>query len=133
VWLVMRPASYSALVHRTIPASATMPDLFEDIFENQPVDPTTAARRNTRPALRTRFYRAATAAEGAGGFEILLDSRPVRTPARRPLVAPVRTLAEAMAAEWDAQQKVIEPATMPLTRLANSIIDGVAHSPAPVA
>jgi chaperone required for assembly of F1-ATPase len=110
-----------------------MSDLFEDIFASQPIDPTEAARRNMRPTLRARFYAAATAAEGAGGFAILLDSRPVRTPAKRPLVAPVRPLAEAVAAEWDAQQKVIEPATMPLTRLANSIIDGVAHSPAPVA
>jgi chaperone required for assembly of F1-ATPase len=110
-----------------------MSDLFEDIFKNQPADPIEAARRNMRPALRTRFYDAATAAERAGGFEILLDGRPVRTPAKRPLVAPVRPLAAAVAAEWDAQQKVIEPATMPLTRLANSIIDGVASSPAPVA
>ena len=42
-------------------------------------------------------------------------------------------LAEALAAEWDAQEDKIDPATMPLTRLANSIIDGVAPSPGPVA
>jgi chaperone required for assembly of F1-ATPase len=116
-----------------MPAWVTMSDLFQDIFKNQPVDPTEAARRNMRPALRTRFYQAATAAEAAGGFEILLDGRPVRTPAKRPLVAPVRAVAEAIAAEWNAQQKVIEPAAMPLTRLANSIIDGVADSSAAVA
>ena len=30
-----------------------------------------------------------------------------------------------MAAEWDAQRDVIDPLTMPMTRLANSVIDGV--------
>src|SRR5215831_14064956 len=110
-----------------------MRDLFEEIFENQPLDPTEAARRNSRPSLRSRFYRSAAVAEGTAGFDVLLDGRPVRTPARRPLAAPVRPLAEAIAAEWSAQEKVIDPATMPLTRLANSIVDGVAASPAPVA
>jgi chaperone required for assembly of F1-ATPase len=45
----------------------------------------------------------------------------------------VRALAEALAAEWDAQRDKVDPAAMPLTRLANSIIDGVAPRPAPVA
>jgi chaperone required for assembly of F1-ATPase len=111
-----------------------MRNIFEDIFESPASDPTEAARRSMRPALRPRFYEAATAAgSGAGGFDILLDGSPVRTPARRPLTAPVRALADAVAAEWNAQQKVVDPATMPLTRLANSIIDGVLPSPAPVA
>jgi len=110
-----------------------MRDLFEEMFENQPLDPTEAARRNMRPSLRSRFYQAATVAEGAAGFDVLLDGRPVRTPARRPLAAPVRPLAAAIAAEWGDQEKVIDPAAMPLTRLANSIIDGVVPSPGPVA
>jgi chaperone required for assembly of F1-ATPase len=110
-----------------------MRELFEDAFGKEPVDPTETARRNSRPALRARFFTDATVGEGAGGFSILLDGRPVRTPARNPLAAPVRGLAEAIAAEWNAQEKVIDPATMPLTRLANSIIDGVVPAPAPVA
>ena len=110
-----------------------MRDIFEDIFENQPLDPTESARRNMRPQLRTRFYRAAAVGEGPDGFAVLLDGRPVRTPARRPLAAPVRELAEALAAEWDAQRDKVDPAAMPLTRLANSIIDGVAPAPGPVA
>ena len=64
---------------------------------------------------------------------MLLDGRAVRTPARKPLAAPVLPLAQAIAAEWSAQEKVVDPAAMPLTRLANSIIDGVAPAPAPVA
>ena len=110
-----------------------MRDLFEEIFAHQPLDPTEAARRGMRPHLRRRFYARAEVAEGEGGFAVLLDGRPVRTPARRTLAAPTRGLAEALAAEWEAQRDVVDPAKMPLTRLANSIIDGVADAPAAVA
>src|SRR5215470_5309392 len=85
------------------------------------------------PPLPRRFYQHAGVEEAEGGFRIVLDGRPVRTPARGFLIAPSRRLAQAVAAEWDAQGETIDPATMPLTRLANSIIDGVAASPAPVA
>ncbi|HZN29665.1 MAG TPA: ATP12 family protein [Xanthobacteraceae bacterium] len=110
-----------------------MRDLFEEIFAHQPLDPTEAARRGMRPHLRRRFYVRAEVAEGEGGFAVLLDGRPVKTPARRALAAPTRALAEALAAEWEAQRDVVDPAKMPLTRLANSIIDGVADAPAAVA
>jgi chaperone required for assembly of F1-ATPase len=92
-----------------------------------------AARRGARPVLRRRFYREATAvAADAGGFAVALDGKPVRTPAGRILAAPSFALAQAIAAEWEAQGDVIDPASMPLTRLANAIIDGVADAPAPV-
>lgn len=73
-----------------------------------------------------RFWQEAqvTEAEG-GGFAILLDGRPVRTPAKAPLVLPSRALAKAVAAEWDAQEGEVRPDTMPLTRTANSAIDKV--------
>lgn len=109
-----------------------MRDVFEEIFENEPLDPTEAARRTVRPQLRRRFYQAAATGEAEGGFRVLLDRKPVRTPARHFLAAPARALAEALAAEWEAQRDVIDPARMPLTRLANSIIDGVAAAPGPV-
>jgi chaperone required for assembly of F1-ATPase len=57
----------------------------------------------------------------------------VKTPARRTLATPKRALAQALAAEWNAQQNVIDPAKMPLTRLANTIIDGVVEAPSAVA
>ena len=111
-----------------------MRELFEDTFSNPPLDPTEAARRAVRPQLRRRFYERATVEEGAEGgkpeFRIVLDGRPVKTPARRTLAAPTRALAEAIAAEWEAQRDVIDPAKMPLTRLVNSIIAGVSD-PAP--
>jgi chaperone required for assembly of F1-ATPase len=110
-----------------------MSDIFQDIFEREPVDPTEASQRNMRPILRKRFYEHVGIAEGEGGYGLTLDGRAVRTPARRLLAAPVRGLAEALAAEWRAQGEFIDPANMPATRLANSIIDGVADALAPVA
>jgi chaperone required for assembly of F1-ATPase len=110
-----------------------MRDLFEDLFRAEPLDPVEAARRGMRPHVRRRFYEAVDVAEEAGGFGLRLDGRPVKTPGRRSLTAPVRTLADAIAAEWRAQNDTIDPAKMPLTRLANSIIDGVADAAGPVA
>jgi chaperone required for assembly of F1-ATPase len=106
-----------------------MRDIFDDIFKNQPLDPTEAARRNMRPQLRRRFYKAVSVEPQEGRYAVLLDGRPVKTPARRSLAAPSQGLAQALADEWDAQRDVVDPAAMPLTRLANSIIDGVADKP----
>jgi len=108
-----------------------MRELLEDLFGNEPVDPVEAARRNMRPNLRKRFYQAVTVGEGML-YPILLDGRAVKTPAGGALAAPSRPLAQAIAAEWDAQGERIDPAAMPLTRLANTIIDGVAPNPEPV-
>jgi chaperone required for assembly of F1-ATPase len=102
----------------------------ERSLSDNPID---AARRGTRAALRSRFYEKAGTAAGAGGHVVQLDGKPVHTPARRLLAAPTPPLAQAMAAEWDAQRDVINPSKMPLTRLANAIIDGVADNPEPVA
>lgn len=106
-----------------------MRELFEDVFNNQPLDPMEAARRNMRGPLRRRFYQHADLREDKDGFTVVLDGRAVRTPARRTLALPTRALAEAVAAEWEAQREIIDPRTMPLTRLANSIIDGVVDAP----
>lgn len=102
-----------------------MRDIFDDIYKNNPLDPNEAARRAMRPDLRKRFYKTASVREADGAFQVLLDDRLVRTPARKPLALPSRALAQAVAAEWDAQAETIDPARMPLTRLCNSIIDGV--------
>jgi chaperone required for assembly of F1-ATPase len=109
-----------------------MRDLFEDVFKNQPLDPTEMARRSMRPQLRRRFYERVEIEAADGAFRILLDGRPVRTPARHPLAAPTQAWAQALAAEWQAQRDMIDPAMMPLTRLANTIIDGVVAAPAAV-
>ncbi|MEA3050234.1 MAG: hypothetical protein QOG84_2070 [Sphingomonadales bacterium] len=73
-----------------------------------------------------RFYKAASVAPGPGGLAILLDGKPVKTPARAPLAVPGERLAEAIAAEWEAQGESVDPRSMPLTGLANAAIDRVA-------
>jgi chaperone required for assembly of F1-ATPase len=112
--------------------SILMRDIFSEIFENQPADPMESARRGARPDLRKRFYKSAHVGEG-DGFAVLLDGKPVKTPARRTLAAPTKGLAEQLAAEWNAQQHVIDPGRMPLTRLANAVIDAVTEQEQPVA
>ena len=70
-----------------------------------------------------RVYKQATARAAEGGWGVALDGRPMRTPAKHELIVPSAALAEAIAAEWHAQQDEIHPATMPLTRLAATAID----------
>lgn len=72
-----------------------------------------------------RFWKQATVVAEGAGWGVRLDGRPVRTPAKAALVVPTRAMAEAIAAEWDAQQGEVRPATMPATRAANSAIDTV--------
>lgn len=76
-----------------------------------------------------RFYKEATVRPAESGFEILLDGRPVKTPARSALLLPSRALGEAVAAEWNEQGETIDPRSMPLTGLANAAIDRVAPDP----
>ncbi|WP_181701904.1 ATP12 family chaperone protein [Chthonobacter albigriseus] len=104
-----------------------MRDIFEDIATpGAEQDPIRRARELSRGELPKRFYKSAAVAPEAGGFAILLDGRPVRTPARNPLVVASERAAAAIAAEWEGQGTHIDPSVMPLTRLANSAIDGVA-------
>lgn len=86
----------------------------------------------TAPEPMQRFYKEATTGVGADGLHtVLLDGRPVRTPARNALTAPP-AVAEAIAGEWNAQETHIAPLTMPLTRLVNTAIDGVSQTVGPV-
>jgi chaperone required for assembly of F1-ATPase len=112
----------------------TMRDIFEDIFSDQPLDPVGAARRSLGQGLRKRFFTNVSVEEtGQSGFAVLLDGKSVRTPARRALAAPARQLAEAIAQEWRDATDHIDPARMPVTRLANTIIDGVVGAETQVA
>ena len=73
-----------------------------------------------------RFYKDVSVGPAEGGFAVLLDGRPVRTPGRHMLVLPTEKLATAIAQEWQAQGGQVIAATMPLLRLANTVVDGVA-------
>jgi len=72
-----------------------------------------------------RFWTDANVVETPEGFTVHLDTRAVRTPAKSALIVPTQALAEAIAAEWQAQEDVIQPDEMPVTRAANSAIDRV--------
>jgi chaperone required for assembly of F1-ATPase len=74
-----------------------------------------------------RFYKETAVDLGDGGHRILLDGKPMRTPAKAVLVVPTRALAEAIAAEWGAvpDKADINVSHLPLTRLAATGLDRV--------
>jgi chaperone required for assembly of F1-ATPase len=102
-----------------------MRELFDEVAGQSPLDPQESARRSTRTPLRKRFYAGADTAEADGGFVVTLDGRPMKTPSGKKVIAPSRAIADAIAAEWNAQREMIDPLSMPLTRFANSVIEGV--------
>ncbi len=73
-----------------------------------------------------RFYKQAGVVAAEGGWQVTLDGRPVRTPAKAALTVPTRPLADAIAAEWAGQGEEIDPVTMQATGLANAAIDQIA-------
>jgi chaperone required for assembly of F1-ATPase len=85
-----------------------------------------AAQAGMKPVLPKRFYKQAGVEERDGQFLLTLDGRTAKTPSKQPLAVSTRGLAEALAEEWQGQGGEIDPSTMPITRIVNSAIDGVA-------
>ena len=102
-----------------------MRELFEDGFGPSPLDPGEAVRQAARTPQRKRFYTSVAVIEADGGFAVTLDGKPIKTPSGRKVIVPRREIADAIAAEWQAQAETIDPLTMPMTRLANSVVQGV--------
>ena len=98
----------------------------EHSTKNAGRDALAAVRAGNGPAFPKRFYKAVTVGEVEGGFAVLLDGRSMMTPGRRRITLPTRALAGLCAAEWEAQGEFINPQTMPVTRLVNSAVEGVA-------
>lgn len=94
--------------------------------EPGPIDPVAMARRDLKRSVPRRFYAEVAVGGVEGGWGILLDGKPVRTPAKAALSVPSEALATAIAEEWRAQGDLVDPESMPLTRLVNSALDGVA-------
>lgn len=80
-----------------------------------------------------RFWKEATVEQAEEGFEVRLDGRPVKTPAKRSLILPTQAMATVVAAEWDAQEGEIKPHLMPATKTANAALDKVVGQHAEVA
>ncbi len=85
------------------------------------------------PVQRKRFYKAVTVSADGGSFGVQLDGRALKTPRKLPFAISKRALAEMIAAEWDAQETVIIPASMQLTTIAFTAIDAVADQKTAVA
>ncbi|WP_299025125.1 ATP12 family chaperone protein [uncultured Sulfitobacter sp.] len=80
-----------------------------------------------------RFWKETSVVDAPTGFTVVLDGRPVKTPAKQPLHVPTHAMAAAIADEWDAQEGVINPHSMPVTKTANAAIDKVTVQHAEVA
>lgn len=107
-----------------------MRELFPDPSEamSHP-DPTRRAQIQMQKPLPKRFYTEVSVVEGEEGHAVHLDGRPVKTPAKNALAVPTPRLAELLRDEWASQVDVIDPRTMPITRLVNTAIDGIATEP----
>lgn len=100
-----------------------------------PLDPNVAARKGFRESEERlkRFWKTADVEKGRGGWTVLLDGRPPKTPAGAKLTLPTEAAARLVADEWAAQGEFLDPATMPATRLASTAIDRVSQAREPVA
>ena len=107
-------------------------DLEAGLFLSDP-DPIRRAQIKSKLPLPKRFYTAVSVGERDGGHAILLDGKPVKTPGRVTLVLPTLGVAQLVADEFAAQDKEIDPVRMPVMRIANSAVDGVANDTVSVA
>ncbi|MCT8996979.1 ATP12 family chaperone protein [Chelativorans intermedius] len=107
-------------------------DLENDLRLSDP-DPVRRAQKQMRKPLPRRFYKNVSVAGEGESYSVLLDGRAVRTPAGNTLALPNAQAAQLVAQEYDAQGEEIDPMTMPVTRLVNTAIDGVASDTQAVA
>lgn len=106
-----------------------MRDILEQLSSDE-YDPVKSAQHAMRPPLPKRFYKQAAAVAGDNGSaRVELDGRQVKTPAKSTLELPSLAAAQLIADEFEAQTEEIDPALMPVTRLSNTAIDGVASDP----
>ncbi|MEE9375894.1 MAG: ATP12 family protein [Rhizobiaceae bacterium] len=103
-----------------------MRDIFSDRDPATPKDPMRVAQPSRESQLPKRFYESVSIRQDASVFQVLLDGKPIRTPRKTILSVENETVANTMADEWSAQKERIDPMTMPVTRLINTAIDGVA-------
>lgn len=96
---------------------------FDAIFAGGTVDPMEAVQRTMRADLPKRFWKTVTLEQGEGGYRILLDGKPAKTPGRAVLASPTQAIAQRMHAEWEAVGERLDPAMLPMTKLINVALD----------
>lgn len=107
-----------------------MRDLLNDLEAGQHLsdpDPVKRAQNQMKSQQAKRFYERAETAKAPEGFAVHLDGKPVRTPGKALLALPTEAAAKLVADEFEAQDEKIDPMSMPVTRLVNTAIDGVAN------
>lgn len=107
-------------------------DLDSDPALSDP-DPVKRAQLLMRTPLPKRFYKAVDIAVLDGSHAVRLDGRAAKTPGRATIALPTAAAAQLVADEFAEQVDVINPVSMPVLRLANTAIDGVAREPDAVA
>lgn len=118
------PRRWSARETVTLPEK-TLPDPLISL-SLEGADPVALARRDLKKARPKRFYQTASSELRGGVYTLLLDGRPARTPGGNPIALPSQAAGRLLAEEWLAQEARIDPVAMPLTRIVNTAIDGVA-------
>ncbi len=111
-----------------------MRDLLNDLENGEQLsdpdpDPMKRAQKQMRQPLPRRFYKDVGVASQDDGHVVMLDGKTVKTPGRALLLLPTRMVADLVASEFSAQGEEIDPVSMPVTRLANTALDGVANDP----
>lgn len=110
-----------------------MSNVFTDVqpWDDEKVSMDQVQKKN-KAKLPKRFYEKVEVIADENGFNIRLDGRAVKTPARHILCVPNEGLARLIEQEFNLQDDVIDPIKMPITRLANTVIDGIAHDGEPI-
>lgn len=109
-----------------------MRDILNDLEAGKQLsdpDPVRRAQIQMKTPLPKRFYKAVSVVPADEAFAVHLDGRPVRTPGKALLALPTEQAAALVADEFDAQGETIDPVSMPVMRLVNTAIDGVASDP----
>ena len=109
-----------------------MRDILNDLEAGKQLsdpDPVRRAQIQMKTHLPKRFYKDVSVVPVDDGFAVHLDGKPVRTPGKAVLALPTETAAQLVASEFAAQGETIDPVTMPVLRLVNTAIDGVASDP----
>lgn len=101
-----------------------MRDIFLEETQARIEESAEKAKSNIEQRLPKKFYKDVSVELRDGDHVLLLDGRGAKTPSRKPISLPHGELAESVAQEWRDQDELIDPRTMPLTRLVSAAIEG---------